>query len=196
MRNPKKVIPDFKTFINESIWSDMQERGNGDIFKKEDDVDNLDFKQMYDRLCGLYKIINDQYSIIEYDPQFGDDCCRIAVPIFKLNDEYAYLILCYECGDPEDQDDDFDWYAVEKWVNFEIMKVDNFNKVCPDFFEKFTNKFDIEDIGDHKYNPDLYEITITPKPERKVTNSFFMEVFNYVYNNIDWNKVTQLIKRK
>ena len=30
------MIPDFKTFINESIWSDMQDRGNGTIEKKED----------------------------------------------------------------------------------------------------------------------------------------------------------------
>ena len=30
------MIPDFKTFIKESIWSDMQDRGAGDAVKKED----------------------------------------------------------------------------------------------------------------------------------------------------------------
>ena len=31
------MIPDFKTFIKESIWSDMQDRGTGEIKKKEDE---------------------------------------------------------------------------------------------------------------------------------------------------------------
>ncbi len=28
------MIPDFKTYINESIWSDMQDRSSGDTIKK------------------------------------------------------------------------------------------------------------------------------------------------------------------
>ena len=30
------MIPDFKTFISESIWSDMQDRSSGDAIRKED----------------------------------------------------------------------------------------------------------------------------------------------------------------
>ena len=29
------MIPDFKTFIKESFWSDMQDRSSGDTIKKE-----------------------------------------------------------------------------------------------------------------------------------------------------------------
>ena len=35
------MIPDFKTFISESIWSDMQDRSAGDTIRKEDDNNNL-----------------------------------------------------------------------------------------------------------------------------------------------------------
>ena len=35
------MIPDFKTFIKESIWSDMQDRSAGDTIRKEDDNNNL-----------------------------------------------------------------------------------------------------------------------------------------------------------
>ena len=31
------MIPDFKTYLKESIWSDMQDRGTGEIKKKEDE---------------------------------------------------------------------------------------------------------------------------------------------------------------
>ena len=30
------MIPDFKTYINESIWSDMQDRSSGQEIRKED----------------------------------------------------------------------------------------------------------------------------------------------------------------
>ena len=30
------MIPDFKTFIKESIWSDIQDRSAGDVVRKED----------------------------------------------------------------------------------------------------------------------------------------------------------------
>ena len=30
------MIPDFKTFIKESIWSDIQDRSAGDSIRKED----------------------------------------------------------------------------------------------------------------------------------------------------------------
>ena len=35
------MIPDFKTFIKESIWSDMQDRSSGETIRKEDDNNNL-----------------------------------------------------------------------------------------------------------------------------------------------------------
>ena len=48
------MIPDFKTFIKESIWSDMQDRSAGETVRKEDDIDNLD---TYEFIEYLKKII-------------------------------------------------------------------------------------------------------------------------------------------
>ncbi len=41
---------------NESIWSDMQDRGTGDVVKKEDDIENLDRD-------GLQELIVDKYEL-------------------------------------------------------------------------------------------------------------------------------------
>ena len=38
------MIPDFKTYLRESIWSDMQDRGTRDVIKKEDDIDLMDIE--------------------------------------------------------------------------------------------------------------------------------------------------------
>ena len=49
------MIPDFKTYLRESVWSDMQDRGAGDIVKREDDVN----------LMGIEKFV--KYLIKRYD---------------------------------------------------------------------------------------------------------------------------------
>ena len=47
------MIPDFKTFIKESIWSDMQDRSAGDTIRKEDMITtNEDLKN---KILELYK---------------------------------------------------------------------------------------------------------------------------------------------
>ena len=35
------MIPDFKTFIKESIWSDIQDRSMGKTVRKEDEKTNI-----------------------------------------------------------------------------------------------------------------------------------------------------------
>lgn len=44
------MIPDFKTYIKESIWSDMEDRGTKDSIKIENDPNNFmeDFKKILD----------------------------------------------------------------------------------------------------------------------------------------------------
>ena len=70
---------------NESIWSDMQERGTGDLVKKEDDINHLDRNGLYDYLKSHYTLINPQYKIVN-----SPSCDSIEVPVFHkiTNTEY------------------------------------------------------------------------------------------------------------
>ena len=83
------MIPDFKTYLKESIWSDMQERGTGDIDKKEDDIELLDRDGFFSYLESHYEYISDQ------DPRFyglmksSRDHSSISVPI------YQYGVMLY-----------------------------------------------------------------------------------------------------
>ena len=54
------MIPDFKTYIKESIWSDIQDRSAGEAIRKEDDINLLDFE-------GFYKYIEDRYICKVYN---------------------------------------------------------------------------------------------------------------------------------
>ena len=49
------MIPDFKTFIKESIWSDMQDRSSGEVVRKEDDIDHLDYEEFFVYLTKHYQ---------------------------------------------------------------------------------------------------------------------------------------------
>ena len=49
--------------INESIWSDMQDRGTGEIEKAEDNINNLDFDGFYDYLLSRYEFSDKHFGI-------------------------------------------------------------------------------------------------------------------------------------
>ena len=49
------MIPNFKTYIKESIWSDIQDRSAGETIRKEDDVDRLNYDEFFVYLTEHYK---------------------------------------------------------------------------------------------------------------------------------------------
>lgn len=42
------MIPDFKTYLKESVWVDMHKRSNGSQERKEDDINLMDEMELYD----------------------------------------------------------------------------------------------------------------------------------------------------
>ena len=59
------MIPDFKTYIKESIWGDIRKRGNGTDVKKEDDVNHMNFDTFADYIKDNYSEKGDWFSIGE-----------------------------------------------------------------------------------------------------------------------------------
>ena len=49
------TIKSFKKFIEESIWSDIQDRSSGDTVRKEDDINILDLNEFYAYIKDQYK---------------------------------------------------------------------------------------------------------------------------------------------
>lgn len=49
------MVPDFKTYIKESVWSDIHRRSNGVQVRKEDEIEHLDFDGLYDLIHDTYK---------------------------------------------------------------------------------------------------------------------------------------------
>ena len=79
------MIPDFKTFITESIWSDIQDRSAGDTVRKEDDINLLDTDEFIEYLKKSYDVcIYDPYNFFDIGGFYIDDHkCKISIPIEK-----------------------------------------------------------------------------------------------------------------
>ena len=62
------MIPDFKTYITESIWGKVLDRGAGETVRKEDDIDHLDINELCEYLKTIYKTDSDNdISVIEIE---------------------------------------------------------------------------------------------------------------------------------
>ena len=79
-----------KKHINESIWSDMQDRSAGITQRKEDDINLLDRDGLYDYIYALYKQI--EPFPLPLKPQTSYK--YFSIPIFK-SDYRVYRLHCH-----------------------------------------------------------------------------------------------------
>ena len=87
------MIPDFKTFIKESIWSDMQDRSAGETVRKEDSIDHLDYEEFFVYLTEHYqpKSKKDNEKIGGRTSILATDIIEIFIPIESIDDKLKGL---------------------------------------------------------------------------------------------------------
>jgi len=140
--------------VEESVWGGILDRGAGETIRKENDVDNMDPETFKEYLKRLYKPLN-SYAIIINSKGI------ISVPIIKKD---VNCSICFNTN-------------VEK--NGISITDDIINYV-----NGLLNKLE------HIYMVDEVDIQISkvyiisPKDESDVTNSFFIEVVNFLLKNI------------
>ena len=81
-----------KKHINESIWSDMQDRSAGITQRKEDDINLLDRDGLYDYIYDLYKPI--AIHPLPLKSQTSPVHTYFSIPIFK-SDYRVYRLHCH-----------------------------------------------------------------------------------------------------
>lgn len=77
------MIPDFKTYISESIWTDMQKRSSGEDIRKEDDIDNMDMSDFFNYLCDYYCPTDDNNDdqIIQFPSPGKNNIWKMQIPV-------------------------------------------------------------------------------------------------------------------
>ena len=156
------MIPDFKTYIRESIWADMEDRGTGDMVKKEDDVDQMSLETFYEYMKGKYK------TLYYHDPiEYNDSNQYIAIPIFKHENTYSFLNYVVNS---------------ETYIEFDIKFIKKINSKAPQIVKGLRDNFSVEMKDSQAYQ--WTEIRITPKDGSEITNSFVLQVTDNLIESV------------
>ncbi len=82
------AIKTFREFINESIWSDIQDRSAGDVIRKEDEVsystledEDCTVDLLYKYLIKEYEVLGDDQIILNSGDYKGKTWYEVYVPI-------------------------------------------------------------------------------------------------------------------
>lgn len=177
------MIPDFKTYIKESIWSDIQDRSSGETVRKEDDIDNLDMDEFYDYLNDHYEpTLESSYKIRLYK-----DISVILVPVFSSDGKHispSYINHIEIDFDPDDV------------TETKITMSSRCLSLMPDIEKKLRDNFC---VIDKMASPTRGKyICIYPKDGGEsaiVTNSFFIKVLDFLLEELE-GKYTILLKKK
>ena len=163
----KKRVILTKQNLNESIWSDIQDRSAGDTIRKEDDINLMSGEDFCDYLNDNY-ISKNKYKIL-----YSEHSKCIHIPI--LNKFIGVLLnLSYDYKD-----------------NTITMNYDEVESLCPELCKKIKENFKV----DKEYVTIGYtKFIISPSDGSECTNRFFIDVINFIIDNADKNVL--LIKKK
>ena len=162
-----KKIKTFQEFINESIWSDIQDRSTGEQIRKEDDVNSMDIDGFFDYLINHYETHYPKKSLDNINLQL------MSYPDSPGIDDIIYINIIHFSDEPE-------LHITNNKLRFTR------SQLC----EKMYKKFHLEKVNNGIYT----DIQITPK-EEEFNNSFIIEVIEFIIDNMD-KVFTPLIQRK
>ena len=150
------MIPDFKTYIKESIWSDIQDRSAGDTIRKEDDIDLLDRDEFFDNCIRPHYIeTTTEHTILNWNPSK----CIIIPVATHLYKSPSHIDLTYQ-------------YNVNKPEKY--LHITPNVKSEPELFKLLKDRYILKKV--------VVGYNITPKDSIKddVPNSFVIDVLNYI----------------
>ena len=104
------MIPDFKTFVNESVWVDMHKRSNGSLERKEDKLSIDEMEKFINRSLMIYARL---YVIEGWENKGEELTYDIFASVVKTSDSMQD-IEDYE-NYTEEQLDSILRYAKKKW---------------------------------------------------------------------------------
>ena len=158
------MIRDFKTYIKESIQSDMQDRSAGETVRKEDDIDNLDYVEFFTYLTEHYqpKSKKDIDKIGGRTPIMDTNTIEIFIPIESIDGWIKTLMIVISKKDSSIVSIATSQTLFDKYVNLEKMLSNNYT------------------ISTSEHSSKIY---ITPK--KKPTNQTVVNLIDIFLNIVD-----------
>ena len=169
------MIPDFKTYIKESVWGDIRRRAEGQAERKEDEIDNLEPDE-------LAEYIKKKYDINVRDEFFGydDETALLDVPIISWEKKII----------PSK--------AKTRTISADTITYDYENNVIYIHQDSYPPLIDLLKSNFFLQEYDRIYYSIDQSAENSdLTNRFFMDIIDCVVNGLENdNDVTHLLKKK
>ena len=172
----KNILLLKKKHINESIWSDMQDRSAGEITRKEDDINCLD-------MLGLLDYIQKKY---EFNKEIMTLSSSIGIPLFSYKSNIIYLIISFTYS----QDRIYDVYS--RVIYDSQLK----NSISSILKQKYLTKISKENTMSKYFG--RYVALISTKPKKgDIDNRFVIDVIDtYIDIMNTFKNIDKHIKRK
>ena len=157
------MIPDFKTYIGESIWRNISQRSEGIKSRKEDNVNRLTSEYMVDFLNDRYDFCDNFRS---YDIHYSSAISTINIPVASesMVDE-RYIEVEYKKDSSKIIHIRLDTSLVED---------------APVVLDALKNQFDVE-IKKEWAVVDYYPVGyVYPKNSKELSNKFLIEVLDFI----------------
>ena len=159
------MIPDFKTFIKESIWSDMQDRSAGEIVRKEDD--NMEVFKKY---------LETHYELIDPYKEFQ---------MLSYNRIYTSVGICAFAYKDEDDSLSLFWLNLHNDDGKYTLTI---NKTAQKYkiFDLLKKEYIVKDAK-------TWDYIIIPK-NKKIDKKFFIEVLTFILSHIEYPEISIIRK--
>ena len=176
------MIPDFKTYLKESLWADVQSQASGEVVKKEDDIDLMDMDRFFDYINEHYETTSPLFKIRKYD--LLDE---ILIPLYCESSEprpIHHISLEINYGETPDET--------------EVILNNRLISSTPDVYEILRDNFN---VFDHEASGERGRyITVYPKGKGEDTiigNSFALTVVDFLLEAAESKgKYKILLKKK
>lgn len=149
---------------------DIHKRSSGDVERREDDIDLLDLSEFYEYLKSRYN--NEWWN---QNVRSGDGWKAMDLMLFRFQNLGGTVIpglIVYSFDNGERLDLRFHTAFTPK-----AQPIIDFIKNLP-FKIKTTSNVE-------RLSRKIYEATIKPKDNSKITNTFIIEVLEYILNNFE-----------
>ena len=163
------MIPNFKTYLEESVWGDLRKKSLGQEVREENNIDNLNRKGFYEYLTQRYKPSpagSQRFNNIRLSSSIGEEA-PIMVPLIYFKDNVYTL------------------YIPGKVVDCAYIYIKK-KDVYKEFLDELRLKYRLVINEPSKVWEDEVCIYIYPKEniQEKLPNSFFVELIDYILDMV------------
>ena len=171
------MIPDFKTYIGESVWADMHKRSNGTQERKEDDINFMDMHDFLEYINKKYEFKDREIIVLS---------SFIGIPLCSYGSNIIHLFISYY----DSHDRIYDVYS----------RLTYDSPLKNDIVSMLKQKYSVKISKEHsasKFDSRVFaSIRIKPK-NGDINNEFVIDVIDTYIDIMDnFEDIDKQIKRK